>query len=74
MLQSQLTFCARKSRASKKEIEAHNGLIATNKRQLEDIKEHAEQYGKLVKQGLGLANSRHSSGSLKRTTKTSFGS
>ncbi|SHH09570.1 polysaccharide export outer membrane protein [Bradyrhizobium erythrophlei] len=56
MLQSQLDLLRSQKPRIQKEIEAHNGLIATNKRQLEDIKEHAEQYGKLVKQGLGLAN------------------
>jgi polysaccharide export outer membrane protein len=56
MLQSQLDLLRSQKPRIQREIEAHNGLITTNKRQLEDIKEHAEQYSKLVKQGLGLAN------------------
>jgi polysaccharide export outer membrane protein len=56
MLQSQLDLLRSQKPRIQKEIEAHNGLIATNKRQLEDIREHNEQYSKLVKQGLGLAN------------------
>jgi polysaccharide export outer membrane protein len=57
MLQSQLDLLRSQKPRIKAEIEALNALIATNKQQLEYIKEHADQYSKLVKQGLGLANS-----------------
>ena len=56
MLQSQLDLLRSQKPRIQREIEALNALITTNKRQLEYIKEHAEQYSKLVKQGLGLAN------------------
>jgi polysaccharide biosynthesis/export protein len=38
------------------EIEALNGQIVAAKKQLALVKEHADQYSRLVKQGLGLAN------------------
>jgi polysaccharide export outer membrane protein len=38
------------------EIEALNAQIATARKQLERVKQHADQYSRLVKQGLGLAN------------------
>ncbi|MGZ5712476.1 MAG: polysaccharide biosynthesis/export family protein, partial [Burkholderiales bacterium] len=56
MLQSQLDLLRSQKPRIQREIEALNALITTNKRQLEYVKEHAEQYSKLVKQGLGLAN------------------
>jgi polysaccharide export outer membrane protein len=56
MLQSQLDLLRSQKPRIQREIEAHNALITSNKRQLEYIKEHAEQYSRLVKQGLGLAN------------------
>jgi polysaccharide export outer membrane protein len=57
MLQSQLDLLRSQKPRIRNEIEALNALITTNKRQLEYVKEHTEQYSKLVKQGLGLANS-----------------
>jgi polysaccharide biosynthesis/export protein len=57
MLQNQLDLLRSQKPRIKSEIEALNALITTNKRQLQYIREHAEQYSKLVKQGLGLANS-----------------
>jgi polysaccharide export outer membrane protein len=39
-----------------KEIESFNGQIATATKQLEFVKQQADQYTRLVKQGLGLAN------------------
>ena len=56
MLQNQLDLLRSQKPRIQSEIEALNALITTNKRQLEYIKVHAEQYSKLVKQGLGLAN------------------
>jgi polysaccharide export outer membrane protein len=56
MLQNQLNLLRSQKPRIQSEIEALNALITTNKRQLQYIKEHAEQYGRLVKQGLGLAN------------------
>jgi polysaccharide export outer membrane protein len=56
MLQSQLDLLRSQKPRIQREIEALNALITTNKRQLQYVKEHAEQYSKLVKQGLGLAN------------------
>jgi len=56
MLQSQLNLLHSQKPRIEREIEALNALITTNKRQLEYVKEHADQYSKLVKQGLGLAN------------------
>jgi polysaccharide biosynthesis/export protein len=56
MLQNQLDLLRSQKPRIQSEIEALNALITTNKRQLGYIKEHAEQYSKLVKQGLGLAN------------------
>jgi polysaccharide export outer membrane protein len=38
------------------EIVALNGQIATVKKQIDLVKNQADQYGRLVKQGLGLAN------------------
>jgi polysaccharide biosynthesis/export protein len=38
------------------EIAALNGVIATVKKQIDLVKQQADQYGRLVKQGLGLAN------------------
>jgi polysaccharide export outer membrane protein len=57
MLQNQLDLLRSQKPRIQSEIEALNALITTNKRQLQYIREHAEQYSKLVKQGLGLANS-----------------
>ncbi len=56
MLQNQLDLLRSQKPRIQSEIEALNALITTNKRQLGYIKEHAEQYNRLVKQGLGLAN------------------
>jgi polysaccharide biosynthesis/export protein len=56
MLQNQLNLLRSQKPRIQSEIKALNALITTNKRQLEYIKEHAEQYSRLVKQGLGLAN------------------
>jgi polysaccharide export outer membrane protein len=57
LLQNQLDLLRSQKPRIQSEIEALNALITTNKRQLQYIREHAEQYSKLVKQGLGLANS-----------------
>lgn len=38
------------------EIAALNGQIATVKKQIDLVKQQSDQYGRLVKQGLGLAN------------------
>jgi polysaccharide export outer membrane protein len=38
------------------EIEAFNGQIAAAKKQLDVLKQHADQYTRLVKQGLGVIN------------------
>ncbi len=56
MLQNQLDLLRSQKPRIKGEIEALNGLITTTKRQLEYIREQAEKYSKLVKQGLGLSN------------------
>ena len=56
MLQNQVDLLRSQKPRIQSEIEALNALITTNKRQLQYIKEHAEQYSRLVKQGLGLAN------------------
>jgi len=39
-----------------KEIESFNGQIATAKKQVEIVRQQADQYSRLVKQGLGLVN------------------
>jgi polysaccharide export outer membrane protein len=57
LLQNQLDLLRSQKPRIQSEIEALSALITTNKRQLQYIREHAEQYSKLVKQGLGLANS-----------------
>jgi polysaccharide export outer membrane protein len=57
VLQKQLDLLRSQKPRIEKEIEAFNEQIATTKKQLELIKQHANQYSGLVKQGLGLANS-----------------
>jgi polysaccharide biosynthesis/export protein len=56
MLQNQLDLLRSQKPRIKSEIEALNALTTTTKRQLEYIREQAEKYTKLVKQGLGLSN------------------
>jgi polysaccharide export outer membrane protein len=57
VLQQQLDLMRSQKPRIEKEIDAFNEQIATTKKQLELIKQHANQYSGLVKQGLGLANS-----------------
>jgi polysaccharide export outer membrane protein len=56
ILQHHLDLLRSQKPRIEKEIEAFNGQIATTKKQLELVKQHADQYSGLVKQGLGLAN------------------
>jgi polysaccharide export outer membrane protein len=56
LLQQQLDLLGAQKPRIEKEIESLNGQIATAKKQLELIKQQADQYTRLVKQGLGLAN------------------
>lgn len=56
ILQHQLDLLRSQKPRIDKEIEAFNGQIATAKNQLELVKQHADQYSRLVKQGLGLVN------------------
>jgi polysaccharide export outer membrane protein len=57
ILQQQLDLLRSQKPRIEKEINAFNEQIATTKKQLELVKQHANQYSGLVKQGLGLANS-----------------
>jgi polysaccharide export outer membrane protein len=57
VLQHQLDLLRSQKPRIEKEINAFNEQIATTKKQLELVKQHANQYSGLVKQGLGLANS-----------------
>jgi polysaccharide biosynthesis/export protein len=56
ILQSQLDLLRSQKPRLQEEIGALNGQVATTKKQLELVKQHADQYSRLVKQGLGLAN------------------
>jgi polysaccharide biosynthesis/export protein len=56
VLQQQLDLLGSQKPRIEKEIESFNGQIATAKKQLELIHQQADQYTRLVKQGLGLAN------------------
>jgi polysaccharide export outer membrane protein len=56
ILQHQLDLLRSQKPRIEKEIEAFNGQIATANKQLELVKQHADQYSRLVKQGLGLVN------------------
>jgi polysaccharide export outer membrane protein len=56
MLQNQLDLLRSQKPRIQNEIEALDAQIANTKRQLELIRQHADQYSRLVKQGLGLAN------------------
>jgi polysaccharide biosynthesis/export protein len=56
ILQSQLDLLRSQKPRIQEEIGALNGQVATAKKQLELVKQHADQYSRLVKQGLGLAN------------------
>jgi polysaccharide export outer membrane protein len=56
ILQNQLVLLRSQKPRIQDEIGALNAQIATTKKQLELVKQHADQYSRLVKQGLGLAN------------------
>jgi len=56
ILRSQLDLLRSQKPRIQEEIGALNGQIAAAKKQLELVKQHADQYSRLVKQGLGLAN------------------
>lgn len=56
MLQNQLNLLRSQKPRIQNEISALNAQIATTKKQLELVKQHADQYSRLVKQGLGLAS------------------
>jgi polysaccharide export outer membrane protein len=53
--QSQLDLLRAQKPRIESEIEAMNGQITTRKKQLDLVKQQAEQYSRLTKQGLGLA-------------------
>jgi polysaccharide export outer membrane protein len=56
ILQRQLDLLRSQKPRIQDEIEALNAHIVTTKKQLELIKQHADQYSRLVKQGLGLSS------------------
>jgi polysaccharide export outer membrane protein len=56
ILQQQLDLLRSQKPRIEKEIESFDGQIAAAKKQLELVKQHADQYSRLVKQGLGLVN------------------
>jgi polysaccharide export outer membrane protein len=56
ILQTQLDLLRSQKPRLETEIAALNGQVASAKKQLELVKQHADQYSRLVKQGLGLAN------------------
>ena len=56
ILQKQLELLRAQKPRIQNEIEFLNAQTATTKKQLEIVKQHADQYSRLVKQGLGLAN------------------
>lgn len=57
MLQNQLNLLRSQKPRIENEIGALNAQITTTKKQLELVKQHADQYSRLVKQGLGVASS-----------------
>lgn len=57
MLRNQLDLLRSQKPRIQSEIDALEAQITTSKKQLELVKQHADQYSRLVKQGLGLANS-----------------
>jgi polysaccharide biosynthesis/export protein len=56
ILQDQLHLLNSQKPRIANEIEALNGQVITAKKQIEFVKQHSEQYNRLVKQGLGVAN------------------
>jgi len=56
ILQKQLELLRAQKPRIQNEIEFLNAQTATTKKQLEIVKQHADQYSRLVKQGFGLAN------------------
>ncbi|MCA6114360.1 polysaccharide biosynthesis/export family protein [Bradyrhizobium sp. WSM 1738] len=56
ILQQQLTLLRSQKPRIEREIESFNGQIAAAKKQLEVVKQQADQYSRLVKQGLGVVN------------------
>jgi polysaccharide export outer membrane protein len=56
ILQRQLDLLRSQKPRIEKEIDSFNGQIAAAKKQLEVVKQQADQYTRLVKQGLGLVN------------------
>jgi polysaccharide export outer membrane protein len=56
ILQDQLHLLNSQKPRIEDEIEALNGQVATAKKQIAFVKQHADQYSRLVKQGLGVAN------------------
>jgi len=56
ILQRQLDLLRSQKPRIEKEIESFNGQIAAAKKQLEVVKQQADQYTRLVKQGLGVVN------------------
>jgi polysaccharide export outer membrane protein len=56
VLQRQLDLLRSQKPRIENEIESFNGQIAAAKKQLEVVKQQADQYTRLVKQGLGLIN------------------
>jgi polysaccharide biosynthesis/export protein len=57
ILQRQLDLLGSQKPRIEKEIESFNGQIEAAKKQLEVVKQQADQYSRLVKQGLGIVNS-----------------
>ncbi|NOJ43321.1 polysaccharide biosynthesis/export family protein [Bradyrhizobium australiense] len=57
ILEHQLDLLSSQKPRLEKEIESFSGQITAAKKQLEVVKQHADQYSRLVKQGLGVANS-----------------
>jgi len=57
ILQEQVESLRAQKPRMQDEVAALNGQIEAAKKQLELVKQHSDQYSRLVKQGLGLANS-----------------
>jgi polysaccharide export outer membrane protein len=56
ILNEQLDLLRSQKPRIQSEVEALNAQIATAKKQTEVVKQHADQYGRLIKQGLGVTN------------------
>jgi polysaccharide export outer membrane protein len=73
ILETQLNVLRSQKPHIQNQIEALNGQVAATQTQLEVVRQYAEQYSRLVKQGLGTLNAEMQSKLHKRPTKTSFG-